>query len=473
MVLLGFRSRGGVLGYSSTMFKTLSKKGMLAVLMISLVPVTVSFPGNAKAAPTFQWDQTSIQGRDIRLLATAYDFYPVKWCLAVDGTPIKTDVSGTRSQQFEVFGTPFNTSTGCWEAPSGSRRSGAFYVPMSSVTAGAHLFTLTVSDAAGVNLSISQSMTAVHTAPIAQWDWKETNAGVATGKVTGVINYGFSTDDPVVSWCLRVDSKIMPNNLARTRSNDYEISDYTYDALTGCWKSEEQRSIFSGLFIMPTQTLKNGPHSIELQYTDRYGESGTLTASFISTNRTSVADFWVGAQAKPYPSKLSALVVGAIGSNVSKFTIMAGYSKKTMRVVKSGRVNEFGRIESNIGIYKANSKVYVQVKVSGINGIKSTSVRLMAVPPPLPNPVPPTLPSSNSSGLKKFKPTLGGTTVQVAVVGQDCVKRLSGMSSDWQGQGYHWTIYYILANGTRTIGRAGFGYEYGTQSFAIPPLCHT
>jgi hypothetical protein len=136
-------------------------------------------------------------------------------------------------------------------------------------------------------------------------------------------------------------------------------------------------------------------------------------------------------------------------------------------------VNEFGRIESNIGIYKANSKVYVQVKVSGINGIKSTSVRLMAVPPPLPNPVPPTLPSSNSSGLKKFKPTLGGTTVQVAVVGQDCVKRLSGMSSDWQGQGYHWTIYYILANGTRTIGRAGFGYEYGTQSFAIPPLCHT
>jgi hypothetical protein len=315
-------------------------------------------------------------------------------------------------------------------------------------------------------------MTAVHTAPTANWDWKETNAVVATGNVTGVVSYGFSTYDPVVSWCLRIDSKIMPDNLARTRSNDYEISDYTYDASTGCWKSEQQLSIFSGMFVVPTQTLKNGLHSIELQYIDRYGQSGTLTSTFNSTNKTSVTDFWIGAQAKPYPSKLSTLKVGAVGSNVSRFTILAGYSRQTMKVVKRGRVNQFGRIESDIGTYKANSKVYVQVKVSGINGTKSTSVRMVAVPPPLPNPVPSTLPSLNSSRLKKFNPTFRWSAIQVAVVGQDCIKRASAMSSDWQGQGYTWTLYYILANGTRTIGRAGFGYEYGTQGFAIPSLCH-
>ena len=490
MIFLGFRSVCVDFGYSSTMFRILSKKGMLAVLMISLVLETISFSGIAKAAPTLRWDQTSIPaptlrwdqtdiyGRNIRLLASAIDgIVPVKWCLAVDGNPIKTDVSDNRNVDDQVFGTPFKASTGCWKARTRWIFAGAFHVPMSRLTAGSHLFTLTVSDAAGVSVSISKKMKAVHTAPTAQWDWKETNAGGATGKVTGEINYGFSAYDPVVSWCLRVDSKVIPYNLARTRNSDDEISDYTYDKLTGCWKSEERRSISSGAFFIPTQTLKNGSHDIKLKYLDQYGESGTLAAQFNSTNVPYVVDFWTEVGANPYPAKFSDLIVGAtIGSEVSEFTIMAGYSQQEMEVVTSGQVDEFGQIQSNIGRYKSNSRVYVQVKFFALTGTVFTSVKIIAVPSPQPKPkpVPPTLPSSNWEILKKMlNPKIGGSTGQVKVVGQDCVKRKSPMSSSWQGQGYDWTIYNILANGARTIAKSGFGYEFATQGSVIPSSCHT
>jgi hypothetical protein len=445
-------------------------KPTLFLFLASMIIELLSVSGVASATPTLQWDQTSIQGRNVRLLASATGKI-TKWCLAIDGTPVKKDVSSTRYQEFEVFGAPFNLATGCWEAPTGFRMSGAFYVPMSSVAAGPRLFTVTVFDIDGTSASISQTMTAVHPAPVAQWDWRETNAGVATGKVTGVINYGFSTDDPVVKWCLQIDSTIIQENLARTRSNDYEISDYSYDPATGCWSSEEQFSIFSGLFIVPTQTLKNGPHILELKYIDRYGESGTLSTQFESTNKSSVSSFWVGDQAKPYPSKLSVLRMGAMGSSVTKYTIKAGYSRLKMKVVKSGKVKNFGQIETTIGTYRANSKVYVQITVIGING-KATATRVVKVAPPLPNPVPPALPRSNSAGFNMFNPMPGLPVARATIVGQDCILKPSPMSSDWQGQGYSWTYWYTLSNGTRTPGKSGFGFEYGYQGFAIPSECH-
>lgn len=227
----------------------------LALTGVLCIAAVVTFTGTqVLAQPTLEWNQVSIQGRNVRLLASATGSVK-KWCLTVDGNPISSDVVGTRYQDGELYGTPFDIRTGCWEASSGIRIFAAFYVPMSTVPSGSRVFGITVTDMTGASASISTTVDVVHAPPVIQWDWLKFSNGKSTLIDKGVISYGFSTRDPVTKWCLLVDSGVQTQNLARTRYEDYQVFDSEYDSTTGCWSKRNGNVLFSGSFIVPTHTL--------------------------------------------------------------------------------------------------------------------------------------------------------------------------------------------------------------------------
>jgi hypothetical protein len=439
--------------------------------VVCLIALSIFTETRVWAQPTLEWNHVSIQGRNVRLLATASGSVK-KWCLTVDGTPVKTDVVGTRYQDGELFGTPFDARTGCWEASTGVRLFAAFYVPMSSVPSGLRVFGLTVTDTTGASTSITTTVEVVHTPPVIQWDWLKFSNGKSTSIDSGVISYGFSTQDPVSKWCLLIDSGVQTQNLARSRYADYEIFDSDYDPLTGCWSKSNGQVLFSGSFIVPTHTIPNGPHSIRLTATDVYGVSSTIETSFVSRNIVSVSDIAISTFQRPYPATSSTVQVSATAGNARSYEIRVGKSSKVLKIVKKGALSEFGQINVSLGNHKSRSTLFVRVTVKGINGSKSSPIKKLVIPPALPSPVSLTLPVVPLPKLNLFIPGLTPQKNLPRIVSQACEVRSSGLSSDWKGRSFSWTIWGILENGTKTIVRSGSAWEYPTSTFdAIPSVC--
>lgn len=437
-------------------------------LVIAFATVFI-FPSNVNAVPTLQWDQTSIQGRNVRLLASANGQIR-KWCLKIDGRAITEDVVGTRYQDGQLYGTPFNSSTGCWESVSNVIFA-AFYVPMSSISSGQRVFELIVTDALGESVSISRVIEVVHIPPAIQWDWKEDSRGSIVSPASGVISYGFSSTDPIAKWCYLLDQGTVALNNARPRGAERsDVVNAKYDSATGCWQQIEGNGpLFKGMFIIPTQTLKNGNHDIQLTATDTYGVSSSLSATFVSKNSTQVSHFSVSTYEKPFPSKSSNVRVTATTGNANRFEIRLGSSKKNLRTIKKGTIKDGGEIISQIGSFRAKSVFYVQVVVSGPNGRK-TSIQRVTVPPALPNPYRTDLPRVSLPPLKLFIPGLSPAGPQPSFVSKACTKRLTGIVSDWKGRGFSWTEWGILSNGTKTIVKTGHGWDYPSNGFEGVPI---
>jgi hypothetical protein len=439
-----------------------------ATFLLVYATLAVS-PSTARAVGSVSWDSTGTQGRYVRLLASTQEG-AYKWCLAVDENPVNGNVAVTRYQEGQILGTPFNASTGCWSTGGALRYFAAFEIPMWTLAAGSRTFSLTLTFADSSVSTITTSVTVVKQPPRAHWDWLGNNRGQPLTEATGAVSFGFSTTDPVTKWCLVFDDVSLPYDLSQTRHNDYELSDANYDISTGCWATDNGASIFTGALVIPTYLFKNGPHTLRLRAIDRYGESSVLETSFTSKNRTAVRDISISSNSRRYPSQKAQVFVSAVaGAGSTKYSIYVG-SKK----VKSGKVGEYGLIRTTIGNFKTSTTIKIKIKVVGINGTATSKTRTVNLPAALANPVPPALPERNSSTLRirPLLPNFAASGIGRAIVAQDCVMKVSPMSSSWHGQGYDWKWFYIYSDGTRSVGRMGFGYIGGTQGFAIPPACH-
>lgn len=197
-----------------------------------------------------------------------------------------------------------------------------------------------------------------------------------------------------------------------------------------------------------------------------------METSFVSQNSVSISDVIISTYQRPYPASSSTVQISATAGNARKFEIRAGTSSGKLKIIKRGTLSEFGQVNANLGSFKSKSTVFFKVTVVGINGSKSSPVKKVVIPPALPSPASLALPVVPLPNLKLFIPGLTPQKNGPRIVSQACVIRDSGMSSDWKGRNFSWTIWGILDNGTKTIVRSGSAWEYPTSSFdALPSVC--
>jgi len=103
-------------------------------------------------------------------------------------------------------------------------------------------------------------------------------------------------------------------------------------------------------------------------------------------------------------------------------------------------------LAENQGVYRCVSDIETRYT--------TTTVYVAPKPTATQEPPAPAITSPRNSGGSS-----GGSTNKKTVVSVFCEKRTNGLTSDWYGPSYSWTIWNVWSDGSTTVASMGSGYS--------------
>ncbi len=289
----------GPRSYVVTVTDSFNRTATSATLTVNrIAPPAVPLPSASSAVVI--WNETNDQfvtGKYLLSAQAAGSTSPSspirKWCLTVDGSPVRTNVnvpmSGANAAQNSLaYHSTFNSDTGCWTGSSTSLTTALFQWDSTSWANGLRSYVVSVTDSSNRTATSSTlTVNTVNYAPYTEWSSANNQTVTGTFELAGIATpHSFGTAS-IRKWCLTIDGSPVTTDvnvpMSGANSAQNSLAYHSTFGRDGCW-SGLSNSLSTGMFRLNTAAWTNATRILTLTVTDSSGRTDSDTLSFTTNN---------------------------------------------------------------------------------------------------------------------------------------------------------------------------------------------